>query len=84
MSYFSRHLIEGTHEPVAACTIYRKEISSKTGKEIQIPVISFYEELDPDKILDRCNEILKKKYGPDYAESGKKFSLEVIPPQEEE
>jgi hypothetical protein len=83
MSYFSRHLVDGPPEPKYKIIISKEVESKLTGIKRLMPVLTFYNDLDPDLIIEQANIFLCDKYGPTWAEKNK-YHLEIIPPDEEE
>lgn len=84
MSYFSRHMDPEDMIPQARVTVWKEKDSKlKFNKKVQFPIISFHEDFDQEAILNRAEKWLDQNE-PDWREHQEKYSLEVIPPEEEE
>jgi len=78
MSYFSRHMDPEDIVPKMTVEIWKERDNGK-----KYPIITFFEEMDTEKIIEKAEEYLNKKY-PEWRFQKDKFSLKVIPPEEEE
>jgi hypothetical protein len=85
MSHFSRHLVYGLPEPKYKIVISRELKNEKTGAVRLMPTITFYNELDPDEIIEKAHNALENKFGKDWHDVNfHKFHIEVIPPDDDE
>jgi hypothetical protein len=82
MSYFSRHLVYGPPEPKYKIIVSREVKNEKTGTIRLMPCITFFDELDPDQIIEQAQKYLSEKYGQDWDQKYK-YHLDIIPPEEE-
>jgi hypothetical protein len=78
MSYFSRHMDPEDMAPRCQ-VIIRKAKKTKYDKNIDMPLITFFEDFDTEKILEAAEQWLDKNQ-PNWREEQEKFTLKVIPP----